>query len=561
LTHWSNTPHRCLNSLENNDKRPSDNLEDKDTTHLLKAIILEALSHQASTFTQPRLSSLIQSALNNNRIILLIDGMDELPPERVHQVGKFIQAIMIQYPKIRIVASVAFENMGLLPSLGFQVMAMAAWGDLEKVEFVHKWGKLWKKVLLTAEQDPMSGEMHHYLDSWLTVHTIPCTPFEFTLKVWSAFSGDTLGSDGRSAIEAYVRRMTCHQSKSRAALEQLALQMVISMNFALQPQRGDTTPLNPADQVSEMPSDNHDDTFAVKKQRGKIPLPAGDLANTGLFQSHSDMRLRFLSPIITGYLAGHALLTYTGLTQIQEQPAWIGKTLSLFFFSYFGDASSIIQYLLKHDDFLRHEQLNIGRWLMISTKSKPWRTLVMRTLVTALHAEQETSSLAARIIIAIALSGDPGVSVLLRQMLHSDNPILRQLAALACGIYADPKVVDDLSQLLNDKLPPVVRSASLALVAIGDKHALEIVADSLLRGNEFMRRAAAEALANHPSEGYPALEEGSKVDDLRVRYSVVYGLMRVQQPWAIKIIERMQLEEKEWIVRNAAIQAIEEIRS
>jgi HEAT repeat protein len=45
-----------------------------------------------------------------------------------------------------------------------------------------------------------------------------------------------------------------------------------------------------------------------------------------------------------------------------------------------------------------------------------------------------------------------------------------------------------------------------------------------------------------------------------VRRSVVFGLGRVRQPWAIEILEKLQMEDKEWIVRNAAIQALEEIR-
>jgi HEAT repeat protein len=75
-----------------------------------------------------------------------------------------------------------------------------------------------------------------------------------------------------------------------------------------------------------------------------------------------------------------------------------------------------------------------------------------------------------------------------------------------------------------------------------------------------LRRSAAEALANHPEEGYPALEEGSAMDDLMVRRSVVFGLLRVNQPWAIQILDKLQLEDKEWIVRNAANQAMEELK-
>jgi HEAT repeat protein len=144
-------------------------------------------------------------------------------------------------------------------------------------------------------------------------------------------------------------------------------------------------------------------------------------------------------------------------------------------------------------------------------------------------------------------------------MLQSDNDNLRLLAALACGITKDAKASSELAKLLSDKSPSIVRSACLALVAIGDKQALEIVANTLVNGTEVSRRAAAEALANNPLSGHPTLKDGSTHEDLRVRHSIVYGLMRIPQPEARKILARMQLEEKEWIVRNAAIQAMEEL--
>lgn len=81
---------------------------------------------------------------------------------------------------------------------------------------------------------------------------------------------------------------------------------------------------------------------------------------------------------------------------------------------------------------------------------------------------------------------------------------------------------------------------------------------NFLNGSEISRRSAAEALANNPTEGHAALKEGSTMEDIQVRRSVPFGLVQVDQPWAIKIVENMQLDDKEWVVRNAAIQAIAE---
>ena len=525
----------------------------------LVPVITQAISHRVSTLIQPRLPSYIQSTLNNNRTILLIDGLDELPPEQITNIRLFIQAFHNTYPKIQIIASVSFEDAAELPGLGFHLYALAIWGESEKTEFVHKWNKLWNKIPPTDDTNITESISSQYLVSWLTAQDLPCTPLEMTLKVWAAYSGDILGADNPSALEAYLRRMTDNQNKSRAALESLALQMVVNMNPALQPRHSDTLPISyDSDQIQN--SDAGQSSGSVSDQsRVKLHPVSTDLVNTGLLELHSESRLRFINPVLTGYLAGKALIKFSGLTQIQEQPVWSSKSTTLYYLSYFGDTSMVVQHLLKNDDFLHREQLRIARWLKIASKNQPWRSIILRTLVTALNTEKDTLTLAARITAAIALSGDPGISVLFRQMLHSDNANLRQLAALACGITADVKAVDELSMLLKDKTPSIVRSASLALVAIGDKHALEVVADALLHGTELMRRSAAEALANHPLEGHPALQEGSSMQDLRVRHSVIYGLLRIKEPWARNILERMQMEDKEWLVRNSAIQVLEEI--
>jgi HEAT repeat protein len=96
-------------------------------------------------------------------------------------------------------------------------------------------------------------------------------------------------------------------------------------------------------------------------------------------------------------------------------------------------------------------------------------------------------------------------------------------------------------------------------VAIGAQAALEAVAEALLHGHEELRQAAAEALANHPDEGHPTLQEGATLEDLLVRRAVVFGLRRVRQEWAIEILRRLQLHDEQWVVKNAATQALEEM--
>ncbi len=122
------------------------------------------------------------------------------------------------------------------------------------------------------------------------------------------------------------------------------------------------------------------------------------------------------------------------------------------------------------------------------------------------------------------------------------------------------KATDALEELLQAPVSAVRRATCLALVAIGTEKSLEGVARALLQGDEELRRAAAEALANDPIEGHPVLKEGATLSDILVRRAVVHGLSRVGQPWAIEILQQMQVKDDQWAVRNLANQYLEQMQ-
>jgi HEAT repeat protein len=90
------------------------------------------------------------------------------------------------------------------------------------------------------------------------------------------------------------------------------------------------------------------------------------------------------------------------------------------------------------------------------------------------------------------------------------------------------------------------------LVTLGTAPALDTVARALLHGEEDLRRAAAEALANDPHEGYAMLKEGITLTDILLRRAVVYGLARVDEQWAVEALQHIRVEDDQWVVRNSA---------
>jgi HEAT repeat protein len=182
----------------------------------------------------------------------------------------------------------------------------------------------------------------------------------------------------------------------------------------------------------------------------------------------------------------------------------------------------------------------------------------MRYLATELQRGGIPLGLRARLLSALLLSGDPGVSVLLRQISHTSSEDLRQLSALGMGYLLDHQSLSRLSELLAEPESNVSRAACFALVKIGNQQAFELLGSALLHGSDEIRRAVAEALALDPGEGEEMLKEASQMDDLLVRRSAVFGLAQVDQPWAKGELNKLALEDKEWVVRSAATQIVEQ---
>jgi HEAT repeat protein len=223
-----------------------------------------------------------------------------------------------------------------------------------------------------------------------------------------------------------------------------------------------------------------------------------------------------------------------------------------------GNPSSMLDILLQiKDPLLQRPLLNAARWLRDAPREAAWRGKIMAGLAHVLKSEDNPRSLRGQAMAAFALCGDPGAAAFFRQSLQSPSFELIPLAALGSGAIQDTKAVELLSSTMSAPTPATRRAACLALVAIGTPSALEAVARALLGGDEELRRAAAEALANDPKEGHAMLQDGATLTDILVRRAVVYGLGRVNEPWAVETLKRVQVDDDQWIVRNAATEVLD----
>jgi HEAT repeat protein len=538
--------------------------------------VINAAAERAPMFDLRKLPDFVKLSFTSGVALLLIDGFDEVDPQTQSNVVAWFKAVMEAYPETRIVTTGTANQLNGLISLGFSPLALMSWEAHTASSFIQKWGEAWTRTVSqsispTNEVDPL------LLNEWLAIDNTGLTPLELTLKVWAAYAGDGLGSRVLDFIATHLRRVA-PSGTPVAALELLAMQVVLTSQPIFNPSKArgwvkqydivEDKPIESAETVSTTDTGSpvpltESQKIRIKKSKAGSAVPSygllSKMVDSGLLVMHSNEKMRFLHPVFNGYLAGQAVGDNDADTSLLAQGDWDGKTLALKYLAARVDASVVADILLKESSVPLHGgTFTVARWLRDAPKEAKWRAKVFASLLSIMQAEGQPVTLRAKAMAAFVASGDPGATTLFRQLLNSRSFEVIPLAALGCGALRDRKAVPVLEQVLQAP-GSVQRAACFALVAIGMDQSLEAVARALLNGDEELRRAAAQALANDPKEGYETLREAASLSDIMVRRAAVHGLARVEQPWALEKLQVMQVEDDQWAVRNLANQYVEEI--
>jgi len=535
------------------------------------APVIEASSEHAPVFDLPRLPGFIQNTFKDGRALLLVDGFDELAAESQQVISDYFKILLKVHPKTLVVTTGAPEYLDGLIGLEFAPLALMTWSVQQGERFIQQWGELWTRYV-AAETWAQTGPEQVdpiLINVWLGSDNANLTPLELTLKAWGAYAGDSLGPHVLEAIASHIRRIA-PSNTPLAALETLAMQVVLSAQPVFDPRkarewvRSFETTDNPADSETETVEEKAGDAKPRKGTKGEKTVAApslgllGKMASSGLLVAYPHNRMKFVHPVFKGYLAGRALSNLNASDAILNQTDWIGKYLTMRYLAAHGDATRLVQSLIEWSRLPMHRPLlSAARWLRDVPRDAPWRGKLFGALAALLQTEGLPLSLRGQALAAFVISNDPSVAPLFRQLMTTLAFELVQLAAIGSGAIRDAKAVPVLESLMSAPSISARRAACMALVAIGTNEALEIAAHTLLSADEDARRAAAESLANDPGEGHAMLKDGITLTDILLRRAVVYGLARVDEPWAHEALQKIQIEDDQWVVRNAAGEALD----
>jgi len=509
-------------------------------------IALAALQANPVFLTIPNFPKYLTTTINKENAILFIDGLDTLSHTDTNRVANYIVALCKTIPSLQIVVSASPTYLGNLVKAPLEPVSIAPWGKKEKYTYLKKCSKLEFFSASPSVPDGLSdhADQINIHNSLLVISGQYFTPLEFTLIAWASYAGDLAGSTAVDAIDTYLIRILSPLSKNTVrTLENLAL-------HALDQEKSSFTKRDINAWLSNV-TDSADPELTDEKT-SPINRAVQIALNFSLLRKTGPDRFYFSHPTIAGFLAARGLSRSSDnvINRILNQPDWSLAHETMRYFSAFNSVQPFLNRLLSDTSLLKTGLLRACSWLTYIKASAAEEQNLLRSVTQEIYSNP-IYLVKLRLVIELAKSGNPNTGVIFRRLLQSKSPDTRRAAALGSGFILDLGSVPHLITQLNDPSSSSI-AACYALGKIASPNALEAIADGLLRGDELLRRAAAESLAHNRSEGHPSLREGITMDDLLVRYAVVHGLSLINEPWSMEILDKMRIDEDEWVVRDLA---------
>jgi HEAT repeat protein len=193
-------------------------------------------------------------------------------------------------------------------------------------------------------------------------------------------------------------------------------------------------------------------------------------------------------------------------------------------------------------------------------EGQQWRKALMTRLAQLLLNPKLPELLRNRALQALVNSDEAAVGTFLQQIASHSDAHLRAGAMMGLGALEREQDLPLIEAALQDSKLQVRLAAINALGRLslaGNKHASELIMATMIESGDEVQRVAAELLADMGPEGESMLREASTDEDLMLRRASVYGLAIINEPWTREALELMRSEDKEWLVRNAAANALE----
>lgn len=569
--------------------------------------IVRAIQHYVTRVTAKTLPRNIYGRLNEGRVLLLLDGYDELTETEQQQKLPWLEALLDQYGDNFIIVTGPAAGYGGLVDVGFTPTFLRPWHDINVNRFVDKMASA---PLAGSRRRRAPLAVDDTVIEMIKSDSRGLSPYEITLKARSLLEDIDL-----THPEGWMRSLlVMNLSESEDILGHLlpnmklaaALQFDSGYITALQLEEFATgqsiTPIEEAAPIHDTPlvvdddddlldeieaafgqhdleseSDDEDQYDEVDKRQQpeeddqpdtQAATDSSDrklnkeyirfintLYKAGILVRYRGDRYQFRHPLIAAYLASLYLRDLSPDARMEKayQSSW---QLAFTYAAMHTDLQDVVDLRLEAEaDVLRNNLVEMARWVAFADERWGWQHQIVEKLGSILLANDQFISIRERAAAAlVSTRHEDAISVFMQGLKHPVDDVKR-LACLGVGVFRVEDALDTLVELTAYANVDVTLAAAAATGAIGTDPALEELAVTLTSAgqeNRQLARIVAETFALLPAEGYPLLFDAVQHESMFLRRAAVFGLKRIKTPWALIALYQRAMEDDQFYVKAAA---------
>ncbi len=479
------------------------------------------------------LIGLLESYLQAGDILLLLDGLDELSNIEIEHATTFLEKLKKAKPEIRVVTTAFGNGFEFLARIGFEPLVLSAWGPRQVEQLVDKWYQHWLDVKPDTNAEGIDQKIDkRILFQWLLSEQPLATPLEWTLKIWSFLANDAHSSYLGDLVSDYFERL--QSSCKTKDLEACSVKM-----------------------VNDKTSSLLQSEFRKKVSGEALSV----LVANGFLDQYRNDWIKFSCPVFAGYFARNSIQPISR-SSVQEALDWSIKYAQYYFHEEPDLGEKMISAIdIESEAPIYSDILSANRWFIDAKRDQKTRSIILKTLYSLIRKEELPLSIRLALVTACVLHADGSIQIVLRQLIKSGSPIVKQTTAVAIGGIRDERFITDLLGLVSDPDMEVRGAALLALSQFNKASATNVIIDALMTGEENLKLLAAEALTNNLPVGHEILKQSARSKDFMVRRSAVIAIGHISADWVVDFLNQVSVEDDQWIVRNAAANALETLQS
>jgi HEAT repeat protein len=516
-----------------------------------KTAVLNYLIQNVKGIDIKELDRLLTNADKNERLVFLIDNLDLLPLEELNKAHQNISILQKEFPHSFIVITCDPFVQGNLFALGFEVFSLSTWNKSDITVFLSKW----KNCFADFSKNTYYIQKIEHVYRWLLQenHLIQ-SPIDLTLKAWLSFSGNSSGNQIFDLANDYIKMI----SGGNLSISEI--------NEIIKRSNSDPFPLIPEIDLNQIidqfnsekvdievdQSANSKDNYQVNKSKGLFLLQ-----KSNFLKKMTNGNYQFLYPTIFTVI-------YSIISEQIPIPVFSdtisSPTRRVQFQNKRISKDNILQvdsWLANRDAPLYRDLLVVEKWLKQTNKADPLREKIFRSTAKLLQDHSLSTGLRLRFILDLIQTNDPTIPSLFSYFANQSDPSLRRISAFAFGTINDPKGVPILVKLSKDADNEVQKLSCLSLNRIWNQSAQSALVDIIFNADEELRCLVCQIISMHQPEGYQILQELAETDNYLARKAAVSGLVLVDEPWVPILLEKMSIQDTQWVVRDAAKFAVE----